>query len=166
MNSRTAGAVVFLVSSYFGVALAGCVPVDGGAVELSWTVRTSKGQPARCDRRDEGFNEVLGDVGLCVRPCTVIRDGQCIGDVPPSPDCGGRGVKVRSWPCDRLRGVTRFEITAGRKELWIEVTCPDGTPASVAVPESVVRDVADGEVTQLNAVLITVPADGLACTVR
>ncbi len=135
-------------------------------MELSWTVRTSKGQPARCDRSDEGLNEVLGDVALCVRPCTVIVDGQCIGDVPPTQDCGGRGVRVRSWPCDRLRGATRFEITAGRKELWIEVTCASGMPANVVVPESVVRDIADGEVTQLNAVLITVPAGVLACTTQ
>jgi hypothetical protein len=60
-------------------------------------------------------------------------------------------------------GATRFEIVAGRKELWIEVGCPDGTPANVVVPEPIVRDIADGEVTQLNALLITVPANGVAC---
>jgi hypothetical protein len=62
-----------------------------------------------------------------------------------------------------LRGTTGFEVVAGRKELWIDVTCPDGSPANVIVPEPIVRDIADGEVTQLNALLIVVPAAERAC---
>ena len=160
MNSLAARAVESLVFMSFGVALAGCVPVDGGAVELSWTVRTSNGEPIRassgCTRTlgEDGVDDVLGEISLCARACTVILDGQCVGDVT---------CPVRSWPCERLKGATRFEITAGRKELWIEVSCPDGSPANAVVPEPIVRDIADGEVTQLNAVLITVPADGAAC---
>jgi hypothetical protein len=99
----------------------------------------------------------VGEVSLCARACTVVVDGACVGDTT---------CPVRSWPCDRERGTTRFEIVAGRKELWIEVACPDGSPANVVVPEPIVRDVADGEVTQLNALLIVVPAGQRACAGR
>ena len=131
--------------------------MDGGAVELSWTVR-SAGDPYGCVREQGGgVVDRIGDISLCARACTVIVDGQCVGDVT---------CPVRSWPCERLMGATRFEIVAGRKELWIEVGCPDGTPANVVVPEPIVRDIADGEVTQLNALLIAVPANGVACVVQ
>jgi hypothetical protein len=157
MNSQPGRPVENLVVWCFGVALAGCVPVDGGAVELSWTVR-SLGDPYGCVREVAGrVVDRIGDISLCARACTVIVDGQCVGDAV---------CPVRSWPCERLMGATRFEIVAGRKELWIEVGCPDGTPANVVVPEPVVRDIADGEVTQLNALLITVPANGVACVVQ
>ena len=157
MNRQAVRAVAMPVLFGFGVGLAGCVPVDGGAVELSWTVR-SLGDPYGCVREEGGrVVDRIGDISLCARACTVIVDGQCVGDVT---------CPVRSWPCERLMGATRFEIVAGRKELWIEVGCPDGTPANVVVPEPIVRDIADGEVTQLNALLITVPADGVACVVQ
>lgn len=138
-----------------GVSLAACVPVDGGAVELSWSVRDSSGRSASCSRTSQAFSDALGSVGLCARACTVVREGECVGEV---------SCPIASWDCERGRGTTRFEVTAGRKELWIEVTCRDGTPANVLLPESIVRNIADGEVTQLNAVLITVPASAAACS--
>jgi hypothetical protein len=96
----------------------------------------------------------IGEVSLCVRACAVVVDGACVGEA---------ACPARSWPCEGLRGTTGFEVVAGRKELWIDVTCPDGSPANVIVPEPIVRDIADGEVTQLNALLIVVPAAERAC---
>jgi hypothetical protein len=84
----------------------------------------------------------------------VIANGQCVGDVV---------CPVHSWACTRFHGTTLFEITSGRKELWIEVRCANGGLADVVVPEPILRDIADGEVTQLNAVLISVPVDRPAC---
>jgi len=156
MNTRTAVAVIRAVFVAIGVPLASaCVPVDGGAVELAWEVR-SRG-PYGCVREEGGtVVDRIGDVSLCVRSCTVVSNGECVGDTT---------CPVRSWACEGLRGTTRFEIVAGRKELWIEVTCPDATksPANVVVPEPIVRDIADGEVTQLNALLIVVPDGQRAC---
>lgn len=120
-------------------------------MELSWTVRRADGTEAIACARG---TDVITEVALCARACAVIGDGACIGEVT---------CPVRAWPCQRLRGSTLFEIVAGRKELWIEVRCASGERADVVVPEPIVRDVADGEVTQLNAVLITVPVDRPAC---
>jgi hypothetical protein len=128
--------------------------VDGGAVELAWSVRDSSGRSASCSRTSTSFQDALGRVGLCARACTVLVDGECVGE---------ETCPIETWDCDRGRGTTRFEVTAGRKRLWIAVTCPDGTPADVLLPEPIVRDIADGEVTQLNAILITVPAGAAAC---
>lgn len=153
MNSRAAQAVSALVLMLSGVPLAACVPVDGGAVELSWSVRSSLGTSAACVRTGTVI-DTIGTVSLCARSCTVILDGACVGDVT---------CPIDTWPCERGKGTTRFEVTAGRKELWIQVGCLDGQAADVLVPEPIVRDIADGEVTQLNAVLITVPADKGAC---
>jgi hypothetical protein len=122
-------------------------------VELAWEVR-SRG-PYGCVREENGMVvDRIGDVSLCGRSCTVVVDGACVGEST---------CPVSTWPCEGLRGTTGFEIVAGRKELWIEVTCPDGSPANVVVPEPIVRDIADGEVTQLNALLIVVPAAQRAC---
>ena len=125
-------------------------------MELSWTVRSADGKAADCKRElAGGGTDSIGDVWLCARSCTVILNGNCVGD---------EICPVHAWPCDRLHGSTSFEIVAGRKELWIQVMCPGGSVANVTVPEPIIRDIADGEVTQLNAVLITVPAQGAACS--
>jgi hypothetical protein len=153
MNRRTATAVRTLMATLTGLVLAGCVTVNGGAVELSWTVRTSDGKQAAC-QNDDG-SDPIGDIWLCAKACTVISNGACVGDTT---------CPVGKWACDRTHGSTAFEVTAGRKQLWIQVFCPNGMPANVIVPEPIIHDVADGEVTQLNAVLITKPAGGTACS--
>ena len=120
-------------------------------MELSWTVRQIDGKKdVDCARG----TDVIQDVQICTRACTVVVEGACVGEVV---------CPVHAWRCDRFHGSTRFEITSGRKELWIQVTCANGAVPNVVVPESILRDIADGEVTQLNAVLISVPVDGPAC---
>lgn len=152
MNSRLF-LVVQAAMFAFGLPLAGCIQVDGGAVELSWTVR-------RADRQEDvecaRGTDIMKDVWLCARACTVIKDGACVGE---------ETCPVRAFPCDRFHGSTKFEITAGRKELWIEVKCAGGATANVVVPEPILRDIADAEVTELNALLISVSGDR-ACPVQ
>lgn len=154
MNTEAARAVRIAVFAMVGVPLASsCVPVDGGAVELAWEVR-SRG-PYGCVHEENGtVVDRIADVSLCVRSCTVVVDGACVGDTT---------CPLETWSCGGLRGNTGFQVVAGRKELWIEVKCPDGQPANVVVPEPIVRDIADGEVTQLNALLIVVPTSQRAC---
>ncbi len=154
MNSPRARVVppaVFQSGAVLASLIAGCVEVNGGAVELAWTVRPADGREDVECARD---TDIIEEVWLCARACTVIVDGQCTGETT---------CPVQSFPCEGFRGTTKFEITSGRKELWIEVKCAGGTPADVIVPEPILRDIADGEVTQLNAVLITVPVDRPAC---
>jgi hypothetical protein len=122
--------------------LAGCVDVNGGAVELSWAIRTRDGIVSGCGPQDAN----LATVSLCARTVTTA-----------SEKCPIEGA---TWDCEARHGTTRFNVQEGEKELWIEVTCPDGSPANVTVPSPIVRDVAFGEVTQLDALLIQVNADG------
>jgi len=69
---------------------------------------------------------------------------------------------VETWECDRLRGATHFDIAPGRTELTIQADCAGG-PANVVLPPPLVRDIVTGDVTQLNALLITVPSSGAVC---
>ncbi len=136
----TATAVVLALMS-----LCGCVAVNGGAVELEWTVRTEGAQPTDCR------TEAIGTVSLCVQDCDQLTGGVCGGALR---------CPFASFPCDRLHGATDFSIPAGRKALYITASCTDGRAADVRVPEPVLRDISDGNVTLLNALLIAVPAIG------
>jgi hypothetical protein len=143
MNRSVPIAVVLLVM----VAAAGaCVAVDGGAVEFEWTVRTADALPNTSCQTEE-----IGTVSLCVRDCATDDTSACTG-----PET----CPYASFPCDRLHGATAFTIPPGRKALRITASCLDGRPAGVRVPEPVVRDISNGNVTELNALLIAVPAIG------
>jgi hypothetical protein len=124
------------------------VAINGGAVELAWTVRTEDARPTDCVKQG------IMTVSLCVRDCTQMLDGVCTGETQ---------CPFVSFPCARLHGATPFSITPGQKELWITATCANGAVAGGRVPESVLRDVTEGDVTQLNALLISVPSAVAAC---
>ena len=134
-----------LAAVVVGMALSACVAVDGGAVELEWTVRTEDALPTSCQ------TEAIATVSLCVQDCDQVTGGACTGaEICP----------YASFSCDRLHGATGFTIPPGRKALRITATCADGRAAQARVPEPVVRDVSEGNVTELNALLIAVPAIG------
>jgi len=147
MNTQSRAAVLsFMVSC--GVATAGCVGINGGAVELAWSVRTVDALPADCDMQH------LATISLCVQACDDDAGAACTGATMCPFD---------TFSCTRLRGATDFDVAPGKKRLWITVACADGSPADVFVPEAVLRDVTRGDVTELNALLISVPSDRLAC---
>jgi len=125
-----------------------CVDVNGGAVELSWEIRANDG--SRRDCTDEGIVQV----NLCAQSCDVQVAGACAGDVL---------CPVETWACSGEHGATQFEIPAGPSALSIQPICDDGTLANGTVPDPIVRTIANGRVTQLNALLIVVPTLGRAC---
>jgi hypothetical protein len=140
-------------------AAPGCVDVNGGAVELSWSVRTLEGTQSGCDPEDAN----LATVSVWLRSCDQLIAGLChtaegMREVPTSP--------LRTFECARGQAVTSFEVPEGRKEMWITVGCPTGDvdDAVVRVPEPLVRDVVEGQVTQLHALLIAWdPSRGRPC---
>src|SRR5262249_28716806 len=129
MNRSRAAVVYFLMAS-------GCVAVNGGAVELEWTVRTEDAQPTDCQ------TEGIATVALCYEDCDNQASGECAG----ATQC-----PFATFACTRGHGATDFSIPPGRKAFYITAACGDGRAAGVRVPEPVVRDITDGNVTQLNA---------------
>jgi hypothetical protein len=129
-------------------ALAGCVDISGGAVELSW-----------------GITKPNGDI---VRDCAGVglAKVRLEGYAAPGP-CGGPGTSpafLAEWPCSEFHGSTEFNIAEGRYCMFITPVCANvaDTP-SASVPSPIVRQITLGEVAQLNALLIVTDDTGEAC---
>ena len=138
-------AVIVSVAASVGA----CVDVNGGAVEVSWTIRTSDGTSSNC------ADSHVGSVELCMQACDTLTDGAC--DDPNPPTCS------TSWSCEDYRGTTRFDVSPGRKKLWIQVICSSGSAANVRVPDPTVSLVRFGEVTDLRTQLIVVETGVTPC---
>lgn len=144
MNSRVSGTVesraaisatvISIALSLWVVTNTGCVDVDGGAVEVSWTVRTFEGNTTSC-----------GAVGLeRIRVCwqALETDASSLG-------------QCREFACSASRGITKFAIVPGRTALFLEPVCSDGMLArNYQVPPPIVRVIKEGEVATLNQLLI------------
>lgn len=152
------GILWLAIAIFLAVIAVACVEVNGGAAELSWTLRDFEGKP-------------ISDRGP---PCTITNIEEIrLNWKAVTDDTGNSLVPDDStgFECDDNRGVTKFIIPAGRQMLWIEPVCPNETvAASYEVPPPIVRDVADGTVTTLDALLIvadpacTCPTSGSSCT--
>ncbi len=164
MNSFATGAVqrrspgtARVIAIAFGALAAlfgnlACVEINGGAVELSWTLRDFDGDTTNCGEQRIGsirvcWQGLAGDAGL---PGDV-------GCVAVSTEAGFR-EQYREFDCLASRGVTRFEIPAGRTALFVEPVCNGGTPPQgpYQVPPPIVRVVEEGQVVTLNQLLIVV----------
>lgn len=138
-----------------GAALGGCVEVSGGAVELSWALRSFSGENiSTC--AEAGIEEV--------QVCWDLLDG---GSEPqelacPPADIQTSGAVVpggRIFDCNVKRGVSGFEVPPGRVLFWLRPLCADGQPPTedaYLVPPPVVRTVESGQVVTLNALLVVV----------
>lgn len=122
-----------LVAVIAATTAAACVDVNGGAVELSWSIRSADGQALTCDSSE------IARVRLTA--ASVDETGERVFD---------------DWPCDPPHGTTLFNIREGRYSLTIEPLCADRSIADATVPPPIVRDIVEGEVAQLNALLIVV----------
>jgi hypothetical protein len=125
----------------------GCEEVEGGAVELSWSLEGPDGQ--RIDR------------------CADVR----VAQISLQWNEGGDGSSA-AWPCEDRSAVTSFIVPAGETTLWVEPVCADGyrlLQRTFEAPAPVVRRIEEAELVTLNAVLITVQnvcpsSDEEACT--
>jgi len=124
-------------------------------------VRNFAGEPFSCslDERDADGRLVerpdIEEVRLCWE--TEAADG---GGFTEQCDRN----RSEYFNCADKHGVTSFVIEQGRTALWIELACADRVRAWTRfyeVPAPIVRDVQDGAVATLNALLIV--ADGRAC---
>src|SRR6266700_8127978 len=83
-----------------GLLAAGCVRIDGGAVEVSWVVRSTDGRAITdCSCANPAISKVRIDlVGMN-------------GDIDQTQPCAGR--TSCEFPCQRQTGSTPFNINPG-----------------------------------------------------
>ena len=123
-----------------------CVAIDGGATELTWSLRTFAGESAKCGKTE------IAKVRLC---WNAVDSGAS----------GCRPGRFREFACVEETGATLFQIDPGPTAFFIEPICADGLPAQVGTyqtPTEIVRRVVDGEVVSLEALLIVV-TDPVSC---
>jgi hypothetical protein len=142
-----------LVAPLVCLAVHGCTQADGGAVELSWALRSTQ------DRE--------------ITDCAAgrIREIELWWQTPAVLD-------VQGFPCEDSHGTTSFELPAGPVTLWVQPACePSAEPACEAdattcrclvnpadsatfeAPPPLVRRVVTGETVTLDAVVMVIDAD-------
>jgi hypothetical protein len=135
------------------LAVHGCTEAAGGAVELSWALRST-------DDRE-------------ITDCAEgrIREIELWWQTSDNLD-------VKGFPCDASHGTTAFELPAGPVTLWVEPACEFATgprcltsptpceciskPAdsgTFEAPPPLVRRVVVGETVTLDAVVMVIDAD-------
>lgn len=139
------------------LALGGCVEIDGGAVEARWDL-----QYGGEDCTPSGASEPL-----CVRGNRISCERGNVGFIELKLDplrgsddpCDREGDPCR-FSCGPLIGTTRFFIPEDDYSISLQVRDPAGAllgpTDGVAVPAPIVRQVLDGELTNLNVNLIIV----------
>lgn len=125
----------------------GCVSIDGGAVEASWTVMTHDGR-------------TITDCGCTCSPIVKIRL-QLLPVSGGSDPCAGRSTC--EFSCNQQGGATRFDIPPGSYAMALvpvgeggdDITNGEaGSCRASGGVDPVVRDVVRGRVTQLDAMAI------------
>jgi len=124
------------------------VNVQGGAVDFAWAIHDSvRGQSVSCE--EAGIKLVQLDLAAC-------PSGVCPTTQPP---------EAARFDCTASRATTFFNVPPGPTEFAIELVCADASIPSAtrySVPQPIVRVVENGEVTELDDLLITVPGPSTA----
>lgn len=125
----------------------GCIEIDGGAVELSWSLRSFDG-----DRVDACAKARMDQVRICWEAVEGTVTATC--------------ESSEAFPCDEENGVSGFEIAPGSTAFWVEPICRDGAtadPGTYQVPPPILRTVEDGKIVTLNSLLIVVSPFAEGC---
>jgi len=128
------------------LAVHGCTPIEGGAVEVSWDLRTFGGLDIRCDQAN-------------------VAEVRLWWEVERTSDEGGTTLRFDVFPCNDERGVTGFDLPAGTASLWLSPVCEgevvpmDGTYRS---PAPIVRTITEGDVITLDTQILEIDS-GSVC---
>jgi hypothetical protein len=138
------GRIVFLTMAAAAVS---CVPIEGGAVEASWVVRTDDGRAITdCQCSDPPIAHV--------RLHLVGASGAVKGALP----CQDRGSC--EFSCQRHTGATPFDIPPGFYLISLVPVDAAGQELSmpaanqIQTPAPILREVVKGQPTQLDALAI------------
>lgn len=136
-----------------------CVEVNGGAAELSWSLRTFEGVQNDC---------ALSGIDM-VRLCWRSMDGELDAGTGAGTPLACIPEQSMDFSCEVNRGVTDFAIAGGWQIFWVVPVCADGNvPAASTfeVPPPLVRKVEPGSVVTLKSQLIVAHErqDGAECS--
>lgn len=115
--------------------LAGCDSArdgNGGSVELSWRLRDQKGELLQCAQG---------------RVTEIVLSWEVEGV-----------VDSEAWPCKDSHAITRFVVPEGSAKLTVTPNCESGpaAPAAYTGPAPLVRDIKQGDVVLLGAVVLVI----------
>jgi hypothetical protein len=132
-------ATVLLLS--FACLATACVEIDGGAVEISWVIRSEAGS-------------AITDCGCASPPIARVRlDLTGIGGAVDNKKPCAANAQC-DFPCARQTGATAFNIPethgAERYQVSIEALGTDGSPLlQVMAPAPILREVVRGQPTEV-----------------
>jgi hypothetical protein len=128
--------------------LGACVKIDGGAVEISWVIRSELGSAITdCGCADPAIDKVR----------LVLQGVDALGnEIPGATPCAGQAQC--DFPCPRQTGATAFDIqeTHGDERYDVSVVAlgTDGSelPQSVVMtPAPILREVVRGQPTEVES---------------
>ncbi len=143
---RASTAILGLILVVFVSGVAGCVQVEGGAVELSWSIRDFNDEKVECN------DARIQDIRIC---------WQATPDENTEIECR----LSHSFPCLASRGVSEFEVDEGITAFFVQPRCSVGGQELVpvgdySVPPPIEREVSKGKVVTLNQILVLVTPVG------
>jgi hypothetical protein len=139
----------FPLLALVALAVGGCVDIDGGAVEISWVVRSTSGSAiTSCSCADPPIDKVR--LVLVPRGPSIAGNNPC--ESPAQCD----------FPCQRQTGSTAFNIKptqAGESyEISVLALGGDGNVLEgVMTPAPVLRSVVNGQPTEVDAFQLVAP---------
>jgi hypothetical protein len=133
-----------------GAPAAGCVKIDGGAVEVSWVVRSDTGAAiSDCGCADPAI--------ATVRLVLVLDQGGTPTDYRP---CDGQAQC--DFPCQRQTGSTAFNIRPTQTDETYEISVVGVDASGVQIPTvmspaPILRSVVTGQPTETEAFELVAP---------
>ncbi len=126
---------------FFGLAAAAaapCVPIEGGAVEVSWVVRSQDGR-------------AITDCGCAEPRIDGVR--LLLSKISDGDGGGGQAPPLTfDFECGRQTGATPFRIPEGTYAVSLQALDAAATPlAAVMAPAPILRDVIHGRPTEIEA---------------
>jgi len=130
------------------IPAAACVRIDGGAVEISWVVRSAAGQAITdCTCAAPPISQVRLKLNLRLADRTIVTPGPCDGRA----QC--------AFSCQRQTGSTPFDIRETQPgemyEISVAAVGANGSDLpEIMTPAPILRNVVRGQATEVEAFLL------------
>lgn len=140
---------------FLGCLLSACVKIDGGAVEISWVIRSRSGSAITdCGCSSPSIAKVRLRLDKVLMADGGIQDGGLAGPESALEPCAGNAQC--DFPCARQTGSTQFNIpeTHGDERYQVSVVAvgtDDTELTGVMTPAPILREVVRGQPTEVES---------------